>query len=92
MLLVALGIVVGCSTGRARKTSNSATVGAMHVLRDNCLACHGEEKHKGGLTLSSRKGLLAGAATGPVVSAKSLEGGGAKTTTSRGGKICGNVG
>jgi hypothetical protein len=42
----------------------------MRVLRDNCLACHGGEKHKGGLTLSSRKGLLAGADAGPVVSAE----------------------
>ena len=45
----------------------------MRVLRDNCLACHSEEKHKGGLRLSTRKGLLAGADVGPVVDAKSPE-------------------
>ena len=76
VLLAALGIVVGCTTGVSRKSakaSNATTVGAMHLLRDNCLACHNEEKHKGGLTLSSRKGLLTGAAAGPVVSPKNPE-------------------
>lgn len=45
----------------------------MRVLRDNCISCHGEEKQKGGLTLASRKGVLAGADVGPVVSAKNPE-------------------
>ncbi len=74
-LLAALGIVVGCSTRISRKASNSnsSTVAAMHVLRDNCVACHGEDKRKGGLTLASRKGLLAGGDVGPVFSAKNPE-------------------
>ena len=71
VLLAVFGIVVGCSTRVARKTDQPTAVNAMRVLRDNCVACHGEEKHKGGLRLSSRKGLLAGADAGPVVSAKS---------------------
>ena len=73
MLLAVIGIVVGCSTRVARKPSQPTAVNAMRVLRDNCMACHGEEKHKGGLRLSSRKGLLAGADVGPVVSAKNPE-------------------
>ena len=72
-LLAVLGIIVGCTTGGSHKSSSPVAVNAMHVLRDNCLACHSEEKHKGGLRLSSRKGLLAGADVGPVVLAKNPE-------------------
>jgi hypothetical protein len=39
----------------------------MRLLRDNCLACHNPEKRKGGLDLSSRKGLAAGGDNGPVI-------------------------
>ena len=68
-----LGIIVGCSTGVAHKSSPPVAVNAMRVLKDNCIACHGAEKHKGGLTLSSRKGLLAGADAGPVFFPKNPE-------------------
>jgi hypothetical protein len=72
-LFAVLGIIVGCATGVSHKSSPPVAVNAMLVLRDNCIACHGAEKHKGGLTLSSRKGLLAGADAGPVVSATNPE-------------------
>src|SRR5437870_13200777 len=37
------------------------------VLVENCLSCHGPEKQKAELRLDSRKTLLQGAETGPVV-------------------------
>jgi mono/diheme cytochrome c family protein len=37
------------------------------VLADNCLECHGAEKHKGGLRLDIRDAMLAGGDTGPVI-------------------------
>src|SRR5690349_7547420 len=69
-MLGVAGIIAGCATRSPHKSSAPAAVNAMHVLRDNCLACHSEEKHKGGLRLSSRKTLLAVADAGPVISAK----------------------
>ncbi len=40
---------------------------ALPVLRDECFACHGPEKKKGGLLLTSRDAILQGGAEGPVV-------------------------
>ena len=40
--------------------------GAMRVLRANCLSCHSQSKHKGGLSLHSREALLAGGESGPA--------------------------
>ena len=37
------------------------------VLADNCLECHGAEKHKGGLRLDVRDAMLKGGESGPVV-------------------------
>src|ERR1700680_1318935 len=37
------------------------------VLAENCVACHGPEKQRGGLRLDSRAALLKGADAGPVV-------------------------
>ena len=37
------------------------------MLADNCLECHGAEKHKGGLRLDGRDAMLKGGETGPVV-------------------------
>ncbi len=37
------------------------------VLADNCLECHGAEKHKGGLRLDVRAAMLKGGETGPAV-------------------------
>src|SRR5437870_8892340 len=37
------------------------------LLSDNCLRCHGGEKVKGGLDLSTREGLLKGGDDGVVV-------------------------
>ena len=44
------------------------------ILIENCFKCHGGKgKPKGGLTLTSRKGLLSGGDTGPAVSLESPE-------------------
>jgi hypothetical protein len=40
----------------------------MRLVRDNCLACHNADKHKGGLILATRNGLLAGGDDGAVIS------------------------
>ena len=37
------------------------------VLVDNCLECHGAEKHKAGLRLDVRAAMLKGSEAGPVV-------------------------
>ena len=37
------------------------------VLADNCLECHGAEKHKGGLRLDVRAAMLKGGDTGPAI-------------------------
>jgi WD40 repeat protein/mono/diheme cytochrome c family protein len=39
---------------------------AMQLLRDNCIACHNPEKHKGGLILTSRASALKGNGDGPA--------------------------
>ena len=39
----------------------------MRLLKADCLSCHNEEKRKGGLTLSSRDGMMAGGDDGMVV-------------------------
>src|SRR5262245_48627510 len=38
------------------------------ILKANCFECHGGAKRRGGLSLASRKGLLAGGGLGPAVS------------------------
>lgn len=42
---------------------------AMRLLHAQCLGCHNSEKHKGGLELTSREKLLAGAESGSVINA-----------------------
>ena len=37
------------------------------ILTENCLKCHGDEKIKGDLDLSTREGLLKGSSDGPVI-------------------------
>ena len=61
-LLAVIGVMVGCTTGGSHKSSSPVAVNAMRVLRDNCLACHAEEKHKGGLTLSGGVSISTGGA------------------------------
>ncbi len=50
-----------------RPNSTDVTAAAMQLLSANCLSCHNAEKHKGGLDLSHRAGLLKGGEEGPVM-------------------------
>ena len=40
---------------------------AMKVLKAQCISCHNEEKHKGGLIMNSREALLKGGENGPAM-------------------------
>lgn len=40
---------------------------AMRLLKANCLSCHNDEKHKGGLKLTSREAMMKGGDDGAVV-------------------------
>lgn len=46
---------------------DAADLHGLRILKDNCFRCHGEEKRKGGLVLSSRAGMMKGGDTGTVV-------------------------
>jgi hypothetical protein len=46
---------------------DAADLHGLRILRDNCFRCHGEEKRKGGLVLSSRAEMMKGGDTGTVV-------------------------
>src|SRR5262245_47669060 len=37
---------------------------AMRLLKSNCFSCHNEDKHKGGLVMTSREGILKGGENG----------------------------
>ena len=71
----ALGLAMGMGMGMglaamaaaAPAPPPPATAAALRVVRDNCLTCHHEGHPKGGLNLSTRKGLLAGGETGAVI-------------------------
>ena len=43
------------------------TAVAMRLLKSNCFSCHNDEKHKGGLVMTSREGMLKGGETGDAL-------------------------
>lgn len=47
--------------------SEALAAEAVTLLRSHCMACHGETKRKGGLAMHSRKVLMEGGESGPVV-------------------------
>jgi WD40 repeat protein len=53
--------------GTGASEISRGTAGALRLLHANCLACHDEEKQKGGLILATREGLLKGGENGPVI-------------------------
>src|SRR3954466_13038301 len=70
-LLTLLGV---CAVGPAATTRAADEAGGVAffetsvrpILQANCLKCHGGEKTKGGLKLTSRETILAGGETGPA--------------------------
>lgn len=70
LMLLSVADGVQASTAEAESGVDANTISAMGLLRDNCLSCHGEEKQKGGLRLSSRTALHDGADYGPVIEAE----------------------
>lgn len=58
--LGALGLLAGTAGSSAR------TRAALKILQQECFACHGDAKRKGGLSLSSREAILQGGDEGPA--------------------------
>jgi WD40 repeat protein len=72
-LLLLCGLRTQAATGAPADPATRPTA-AMQVLRDQCIACHNPEKHKGGLVLTSRAAALKGNDDGPaLVPGKSAE-------------------
>src|SRR5437870_2431488 len=43
------------------------TAPALRLLKSNCFTCHSEQKHKGGLVMTSREALLKGGENGDAL-------------------------
>ena len=61
--MVALTLI--CAGGRSAAEGEAAA--AMRILRANCLGCHNESKHKGGLMLHTREAMMKGGSEGVAV-------------------------
>jgi hypothetical protein len=62
------GVVIAalcCSAGSMAVRADTAW--AMRLLRANCLGCHNESKHKGGLMLHTREAMMKGGSGGQAV-------------------------
>lgn len=55
-----LGVVGAIGSMAAPLGSTARDRAALKVLQQECFACHGDAKRKGGLSLSSREALLQG--------------------------------
>ncbi len=70
---VFLGLIaVLANAGRAQEPTVGATA-ALAVLEAHCVQCHGGEKTKGGLDLTTRDDLMLGGETGPAIVANRPE-------------------
>ncbi len=65
--LLALLLARQAFSAAAAPTADFRAREALAVLKAECFTCHGEEKKKGGLVLTSRESLLKGGEEGPVV-------------------------
>jgi len=63
-------IFLSVSSSRSETIDDPKKIAAetMHLLHNNCISCHNPEKHKGGLQLTTREGLLKGGDDGAVIS------------------------
>src|SRR5438132_3384942 len=50
-----------------RAPASWADENALSIIQENCQACHNPQKHKGGLTLTSRESALKGGEDGVVI-------------------------
>src|SRR5579883_1354710 len=66
-VVAALGIALFPTVASADEPERLFREQVAPVLEKRCLHCHGAETHKGGLSLSSRAGLLRGGESGPAV-------------------------
>ena len=65
LVLAAAALVAGCFVSASLgETDESTFPAAREVLEGRCLKCHGQAKQKGGLSLASRDGVLAGGHSG----------------------------
>ncbi len=67
-ILAALLIVLTALPVRAQDAA-----AAMRLLKSNCFSCHNEQKHKGGLVMTSREALLKGGESGDALVAGAPE-------------------
>ena len=67
MLGVAIGLLASAQSLHANPEEYFGTQ-VRPLLQQQCVKCHGGEKTKGGLKLTSRQGLLQGGDSGPPVS------------------------
>ena len=70
--LLTVAILLGISPALRAETPNSADGEFFEkevrpLLVEHCFKCHGNGKAKGGLSLSSREGILKGGDSGPAV-------------------------
>lgn len=56
-----------CAAAWAATAARAGTPEAMSLIKTRCLACHSEEKSKGGLALTSRQAALRGGDDGPAI-------------------------
>jgi mono/diheme cytochrome c family protein len=69
VLATALGFVgpMDAADAPASKAVDFFEKSVRPVLANNCFECHGPRKHKAGLRLDSREGMLAGGESGPAI-------------------------
>lgn len=65
--LVGLGASLLLRAAEPAVPADAVSGEAMRVLRAQCFACHNDDKHRGGLVLTSPEGLAKGGDEGPAV-------------------------
>ncbi|MSU62366.1 MAG: DUF1553 domain-containing protein [Pedosphaera sp.] len=65
-VLLVMGICAASATSKPAPKQTEAN-GALRILKAECFSCHGEEKKKGGLLLTSRESVLKGGDDGLAV-------------------------
>jgi hypothetical protein len=67
VLLVLFVLFVPCSLAEDKKPKTTYDDHVLPILRDKCLACHNQDKARGGLMAHSFSTLMAGGSSGEVV-------------------------